>query len=187
MSGSGDMPTNLIQLLLQDHQEAKQMLERFDTLPASKRDEGFCELTHTLVRHEVAEEEVVYPQLRRYVDGGDDLADMRIAEQAKAEQLLADMEKAGVDSPEFPSMFTTLRSEVLAHAEAEEHSVFPELTATLHADDLRTMAKRYQMAKRAAPTHPHPHAPDTPPGNLVMGPVASIIDHVRDAVRGVRT
>jgi hemerythrin superfamily protein len=187
MSGSGDMPTNLIQLLLADHREAEQMLERFSTLPATKRDEAFCELTYTLVRHEVAEEEVVYPALRRYVDGGDDLADMRIAEQSKAEQLLADMEKAGVESAEFPSMFTTLRSEVLAHAEAEEQTVFPELTSNVTADDLRAMGKRYEMAKKVAPTHPHPHAPDTPPGNLVMGPVAAIVDRVRDAVRGVRT
>lgn len=187
MSGSGDMPTNLIQLLLQDHQEAKHLLERFDTLPASQRDEAFCELTYTLVRHEVAEEEVVYPAVRRYVDGGDDLADMRIREQSQAEQLLADMEKAGVDGAAFPTMFSTLRADVLAHAEAEEQSVFPELTASVHEDELRALGRRYETAKKVAPTHPHPHVPDTPPGNLVMGPVAAVVDRIRDAVRGVRT
>lgn len=187
MSGSGDMPTNLIQLLLEDHQQAKHLLERFDAVPASQKDEAFCELTYTLVRHEVAEEEVVYPAVRRYVDGGDDLADMRIAEQAQAEQLLADMEKAGVQSAEFATLLSTLRADVLAHAETEEQSVFPELSANVHEDELRTLGKRYETAKKVAPTHPHPHAPDTPPGNLVMGPVAAVVDRVRDAVRGVRT
>ena len=187
MSGSGDMHSELVALLLADHQEAKRLLERFGNLPASQRDEAFCELTYELVRHEVAEEEVVYPALRRYADGGDDIADMRIAEQSKAEQLLADMEKAGVESPEFASMFATLKTDVLAHAEAEERTVFPELSTNISADDLRQLGKRYELAKKAAPTHPHPHPPDTPPGNLVLGPVAALVDRVRDAVRGVRT
>lgn len=187
MTGSGDMHTNVVQLLLADHRQAEQLLERFHDTPADQRDEAFCELTYTLVRHEVAEEEVVYPALRRYVDGGDDLADMRIAEQAKAEELLAEMERAGVMSAEFPAMFNTLRSEVLAHAEAEEQSVFPELTTSVKADELLELGKRFDMAKKLAPTHPHPHVPDTPPGNLVLGPVAAVVDRVRDAVRGVRT
>lgn len=187
MSGSGDMHSELVALLLADHQEAKRLLDRFDSLPASQRDQAFCEVTYELVRHEVAEEEVVYPALRRYVDGGDDIADMRIAEQSTAEQLLADMEKAGVESPEFSSMFVKLRTDVLAHAEAEERTVFPELTSCIGADDLRQLGRRYETAKKAAPTHPHPHAPDTPPGNILLGPVAAVVDRVRDAVRGVRT
>jgi hypothetical protein len=35
-----------------------------------------------------------------------------------------------------------------------------------------------------APTHPHPHAPSTPPGNVVAGAAASIVDKARDALRG---
>jgi hemerythrin superfamily protein len=186
MDGSGDMHPELIALLLADHQEAKRLLQGFDSVPASERDSAFCEITHELVRHEVAEEEVVYPALRRFVDGGDDLADMRIKEQSQAEQLLADMEKAGVESPEFPAMFSKLRQEVLAHAEAEEQSVFPELSTNVNADELRHLGKRYELAKKAAPTHPHPHAPDTPPGNVVLGPVAAMVDRVRDAVRGIK-
>lgn len=184
--GSGDMHTELVPLLLADHQEAKRLLERFDTLPASERADAFCEIVHELVRHEVAEEEVVYPTLRRFADGGDDLADLRIKEQAAAEELLAKMEKAGVESAEFPAMFAKLRTEVLAHAEAEEKSVFPELGSSVNADELRSLGQRYDKAKKTAPTHPHPHAPDTPPGNVVLGPVAALVDRMRDAVRGVK-
>jgi hypothetical protein len=34
-----------------------------------------------------------------------------------------------------------------------------------------------------APTHPHPMAPDTPPGNVVSGALAKIIDSGKDLVR----
>jgi len=152
VNGSGDTPTQLVPLLLANHEEAKSRLQRVEQAAASKRDEAFCELTYALVRHEVAEEEVVYPAVRRYVDGGDDLADMRIAEQSKAEDLLAEMEKVGVGSPQFPAMFTTLRSEVLAHAQAEGQSVFSELSAS--PDELLELGKRYELAKMVAPTRP---------------------------------
>jgi hypothetical protein len=49
------------------------------------------------------------------------------------------------------------------------------------------LGERYKQAKAAAPTHPHPHAPDTPPANVVSGPVTALADRVRDAIRGVRS
>jgi hypothetical protein len=39
------------------------------------------------------------------------------------------------------------------------------------------------MAEKAAPTHPHPQAPSKPPFNLVLGPIATIVDRVKDAAR----
>jgi hypothetical protein len=33
------------------------------------------------------------------------------------------------------------------------------------------------------PTRPHPHAPDEPPANVALGPVAGALDRLRDAVR----
>ena len=40
-------------------------------------------------------------------------------------------------------------------------------------------------AKAVAPTHPHPRAPDTPPGNLVVGTAAGVVDRVTDTVSGI--
>ena len=45
------------------------------------------------------------------------------------------------------------------------------------------MGERYERAKASAPTHPHPHAPNTPPGNVVLGPIAALADRIRDAAR----
>jgi hypothetical protein len=38
-------------------------------------------------------------------------------------------------------------------------------------------------AKKLAPTRPHPRAPDTPPGNLLSGTVAAVMDKGRDLMR----
>ena len=69
------------------------------------------------------------------------------------------------NTSEFVTAFHRLRDEVLAHASAEEASAFPILeTATTEAERLE-LGTKYEKAKDKAPTHPHPHAPDTPPGN----------------------
>ncbi len=174
--------TGLIELLLLDHQKAKMMLGDFDGVPPANRSQAFCEITHALIGHEVAEEEVLYPAVRKHVDGGDELADERIAEQGEAERQLAELDKLDSQTDEFLALFAELRDAVLQHALEEEEKVFPRLAHVLDVDEQVHLGQRYERAKQAAPTHPHPHAPDTPPGNLVAGPVAAFVDRVRDVV-----
>lgn len=59
------------------------------------------------------------------------------------------------------------------------------LLGAVAVDERVELGRRYVKAKDAAPTHPHPHAPDTPPGNVVLGPVAALVDRVRDAAATV--
>jgi hemerythrin superfamily protein len=144
-----------------------------------------CELVHTLVGHEVAEELVVYPTVREEAPNCAQVADARLAEQAEAEGLLAEMEKLDQASATFASKFQTLRDAVLRHAEAEESTAFELLKQSTTMKEREVMGGRYQKAKDAAPTHPHPDAPDTPPGNKVVGPIAAVFDRARGALHKV--
>ena len=174
--------TDVIELLEADHRKAEQLLARFDTTSAGERDSYFCEVVNELVRDEVAEEVVVYPAIRKDAPGGDAEADARIREQSEAESLLNDMESMDAQSAQFETSFAHLRDVVLSHAKAEESSAFHLLQQSEDADARIMLGRRYEKDKRAAPTHPHPHAPDSPPGNLVLGPIASVFDKVRDAL-----
>lgn len=177
-------PDDVVRLLEEDHQLVKSRLEALSAASADGRAELFWKLTNDLVRHEVAEEVVVYPAVRD-VPGGDAIADARIAEQSEAEEKLAQMEKMDAASPEFAREVGTLKSAVLEHAKAEEETAFAMLLGALAPDRRIELGQRYTKAKDAAPTHPHPHAPDTPPGNVVMGPLAALVDRVRDAAATV--
>lgn len=174
------MAEDIVKLLKSDHQAAKALLQKFNTVSQS-REEYFCEVVQTLVGHEVAEELVVYPAIRQ-APGGDTVAQARLAEQSEAEELLANMESEDPASAEFSQKFIQLRTAVLAHAEAEESTVFPLLEQSTSVDQRGQLADRYTKAKDRAPTHPHPHAPDTPPGNKLVGPIAALFDRARDAV-----
>src|ERR1700722_9744123 len=100
--------TDVVELLLADHEEAKALLGRFDHIAPLERASYFCEVVTELVRHEVAEEHVVYPIIHRG-PGGVQEAKARIAEQAEAEELLADMEKLETLSERLAAKFAPLR------------------------------------------------------------------------------
>ncbi len=174
--------SDVLTLLKNDHQAVERLLGRFDDLAPGSRHEYFCEVVHTLVAHEVAEELVVYPTIREEGSSGNEVADARLAEQAEAEQLLAEMESQESASGAFTAKFKKLRDSVLAHAAAEESTAFPLLETATTVDERKELGTRYEKAKDHAPTHPHPHAPDTPPGNKLLGPIAAVFDHARDAV-----
>ncbi|HEX3947083.1 MAG TPA: hemerythrin domain-containing protein [Acidimicrobiales bacterium] len=174
---------DLLTQLLADHREVEDLFGEWDRTAPDQREAYFCALVPVLVGHEVAEEMVVFPALGGVDEMIRPVIDERLEEQASAEDLLAQMEKMDPASGAFATAFDKLRQSVLAHAEAEEQQVFPLLDQQAEVLDRPTLGIRYEKAKAAAPTHPHPHAPSTPPGNLVLGPIAAMADRVRDAVR----
>lgn len=176
---------DIVDLLTQDHEEAKRLLGKITSASPAQRNDLFWELVPALVTHEVAEELVVYPTIRSEAPDGDREVEPRLKEQQKAEEMLASMEKLDPTSDEFAQKLTKLRVAVLEHAEAEEQNIFPLLRALEHEEERAQLGARYEKAKASAPTHPHPNAPDTPPGNKVLGPIAAFADKVRDAAKGL--
>jgi hypothetical protein len=94
------------------------------------------------------------------------------------------MEKLDPTSSEFMVELLTLRTAVQQHATQEEVEVFP-LLAKLSSETLVSLGENYTAAKAAAPNHPHPNAPDAPPGNTFVGPIVAMIDRIRDAAARV--
>ncbi len=177
------MSKDVLDLLETDHRAVERLLDRFDETEVSERAAYFSEVVNTLVEHEVAEEVVVYPALRTTGPEGRDIADARIAEQAEAEKLLHEMESMEPRSGAFTARFKKLRQAVLDHASAEEATAFPSLRAGTRVEQRRELGDRYERAKRSAPSHPHPNAPDKPPGNMVVGPILALFDTARDAAQ----
>lgn len=176
-------PSKVVDLLQEDHEQVKALFDQLTRTAPEGRQDLFCHLVTELVRHEVAEEIVVYPAIRSDAPDGSAEVKPRLREQSAAEEKLAKMEKLDPTTPEFATELAELKSAVLAHAQAEEENVFPLLRAVEGDDTLMEMGARYERAKSSAPTHPHPHAPDTPPANKILGPIAALFDKARDAAK----
>jgi len=161
---------DIIEALRHDHQELRKMFARLEAATGKRRRDLFQRLVAELVRHEVAEEAI---------------ANARIKEESRAEELLKDMEKLDPGSAEFTAKLARLRRDVERHAEAEETKEFPRVAKKETTERLAQMGRTYEVAKKAAPTRPHPSTPNTPAANMVAGPFAAVLDRTRDAVRDV--
>ncbi|MET9803055.1 hemerythrin domain-containing protein [Streptomyces sp. NPDC006368] len=177
---------NVIQELTTDHREVDSLFAQIEALPAGdeKRRDLADELTIELIRHAVAEEEYLYPTVRRYVDGGDDLADKEIADHGEVERMLKELEGCEAGDARFDTLITQLRTTVSAHVTDEENRLFPLLAESCSAEALEKLGEKVRSAKKTAPTRPHPSAPDTPPANKLLAPGAGLVDRMRDMLTG---
>lgn len=175
------MAQGIIEALRNDHDEMQDIFARLEDATGEERKDLFQVLVAHLVRHEVAEEEILRPISRR--DAGARIVDARIKEESHAEVLLKEMEKLDVSSQEFADKLTKLRAEVESHAAAEEAVEFPKIEKAESPESLERLGKAYAVAKAMAPTHPHPSTPNTPIANLLIGPFAAVMDRTRDVVR----
>ncbi|MFP1625236.1 hemerythrin domain-containing protein [Streptomyces sp. 5K101] len=177
---------NVIEELTTDHREVDALFEKIEELPTAdgKRRELADQLTLELVRHSVAEEEYLYPAVRRYVDGGDDLADEELADHAEVEHMLKELESCRPVDDRFDTLLARLKRSVATHVQDEENRLFPLLADACPPHALDELGERIRSAKKAAPTRPHPSAPDTAPANKILAPGASMVDHLRDLLTG---
>ena len=177
------MAQDVIELIREDHQQFRQLFGQIETADAELRGDLFQQLVSGLARHEAAEETIVHPTLRDEVDDGRTIAEEVLEEESQAESLLARMEKMDPASGEFVEAFHSLRDDVLEHAEHEERDEHPRLREALSEERRREMGEGWLKLKQSAPTHPHPHTPQTPEVRAAVGPVAGAFDRARDAAR----
>ena len=97
----------------------------------------------------------------------------RLAEQAEAEQLLAEMESQESASGAFTAKFKKLRNSGTRPRRSGGVHRVPLLERATTVDERKELGTRYEKAKNRVPTHPHPHAPDTPPADKLLGPIAA--------------
>src|SRR5215218_6535968 len=140
------------------------------------------QVTIELVRHSVAEEVLVYPEVEEKVSAEE--AEHAREEHAQAEETLANLEKLDADDPAFDDELATLMAEIRHHIEDEEGEMFAQMRQVIDADELRKLGTRVEAFKKVAPTRPHPNVPNTPLARTAAGPAASLLDRMRDLATG---
>jgi hypothetical protein len=105
-------------------------------------------------------------------------------EHAEAEKTMKRLERMDADDPGFDSAVLELIKEIRHHVEHEESRMFTELRASFSREELVEMAEKVESVKKMAPTRAHPLTPNSAGVRAVLGPVASLLDHLRDAVSG---
>src|SRR5919112_582689 len=173
---------NVVELLRAQHERIRTLFDEVDKAADNEGKQAkFEELRRLLAVHETAEEMIVHPEAR-HADGGAAVVDVLLREERDAKEVLADLDGMRVTDLGFAGRFDTLRRAVLTHAETEEREEFPLLQESTDQKTLIRMASAVRAAEAMAPTHPHPGV-ESLTANLVAGPIASLVDRTRDAVR----
>lgn len=178
-----------ITLLKDDHQAVEELFEKFeqagDRAFKTKRrlvDEIITELSV----HAAIEEQVFYPATREARQENEETVLEALEEHHLVKLSLSELEKLDPADERFNAKVTVLMENVRQHVKEEEGEMFPKVRKAMKPEQLRALGEQLEEAKKSAPTRPHPAAPDEPPGNVVAGSMAAVMDVGKDAVRGVR-
>ena len=184
-----DEQRDVIEVLEHDHREVEEMFAELESLRGASTEEDQQrrkvlaeQVTIELVRHSVAEEVLVYPEVERKVSKEE--VEHAREEHAEAEETLAKLEKLDADDPAFDDELATLMREIRHHIEDEEGEMFAHMRKVIDADELRRLGAAVEGFKKVAPTRPHPNVPNETLPRLATGPAASLFDRMRDLATG---
>jgi hemerythrin-like domain-containing protein len=173
-----------IQVLTTDHEQVQDVLCRIDLGELSPTAPEVDQMARELSVHAALEEVVVYPAVDKLVPGGENFVEQHLREHQLVKNLLVEIEHAGADDRRL--LISALAVYVRAHVRREEGKLFPALCRHASEEQLADMSRSLERARSVAPTHPHPHAPRTPPANVVADAAASLLDRARDGVASRR-
>jgi hypothetical protein len=80
----------------------------------------------------------------------------------------------------FKANVTVLIESVRHQVEEKAGEFFPKVREVLGRKALQELGETLDAARKTAPTHPRPKAPDEPPGNLVANPAVAATDRAKD-------
>jgi hypothetical protein len=177
-----------ITMLKDDHATVEKLFKRFeqagDRAHVEKR-RIVDRIIEELSQHAAVEEMLFYPVTRATVPAVEDVALESIEEHHIVKWVLSELERMDPEDERFDAKVTVLIENVRHHVEEEESEYFPEVRAELGRKALTELGDAMVEAKRSAPLRPHPESPDAPPGNLVAGPMAGVVDRLGATVSGV--
>jgi hemerythrin superfamily protein len=177
-----------IALIKAEHREVEELFRRFERAgdgAAKQKRKLVDQMIVDLSQHAAIEEQVLYPWVREYIEGGDDEALEALEEHHVEKWLLWELEDLDPRDERFDAKVSVMMENVRHHVKEEESELLVHVRDVATRGELHDLAEALRSARRSAPSRPHPRSPDTPPANVAVAPIASALDHARDVGKGV--
>jgi hemerythrin-like domain-containing protein len=176
--------------LREDHKSVLGMLEVLDGAPmgSGAHSSGLETMVTNLIiaesQHEAIEEEFFWPAVRKALDNGDDLADEAIAQEEAGKKLLQRLNDGKPGDADYHDALQEFVKVGRQHIQYEQDVVWPLFEAVVDRDEREKIGEKLEVAKKIAPTRPHPETPSNSFIQKTMGTGAAMVDHVRDMASG---
>ena len=145
------MPRNVnaLVLLSNEHRAVEELFGRLSSARHVNREETIERLILELSVHAEIEEEILYPAIRRNVEGGRRLAIHAEQEHQQVKQMLKQLSKMDPDSREAEALIEELHQDVQAHVAEEEapDGLFAQLRESMDEESLQELGPRISEAR----------------------------------------
>lgn len=164
----GDLSTDVVMVLTRQHNKIRALLKRLSAIPGHKQG-GTAEdlsqrksivdmITVRLSQHEAAEEELLWPRVRKALPDGDHWADGALAQEQEGKKTLTALGRLGPDTGEFDSLVEQLEAQCRKHV-AYEYQVFLLLREAMPDEAREKLGQRILTAQKRAPRKRAAHKP----------------------------
>jgi hemerythrin superfamily protein len=173
-----------IAVLKADHRRVTELFDKFESLgdrAHKTRERTVAKIVEELSLHAGIEENVFYPAVReRLAEQGTPMVLESLEEHHVVKLLLSELESMDPGSERYVAKVTVLREIVDHHVEEEESEMFKQARGAFSRGELRDLGAELEAARKAAPTRPHPSAPDEPPASTVANVLTAPLDAAAD-------
>lgn len=174
--------------LRQDHKSVLGLFETLDGAPSGSgaQASGLETTVNNLIiaesQHEAIEEQYFWPAVREAL--GDALADKAVEQEQQGKKVLQRLEDGKPREPDYHEALQEFIKLGREHIAFEQEVVWPQVETAISREELEKIGEKLEVAKKIAPTRPHPDTPPNPAVLKTMGMGAAVMDHVRDAFTG---
>jgi len=140
-----------LQLLKQDHDEVKGLLEKLDSTTergVKTREELFTKVTRELEVHEAIEEEIFYPALKEHPKAKE-LVLEAYEEHHVVDNVMAEIRELPYDDEAWGAKLTVMKENVEHHIEEEEQEMFEQARDVFSKEELGELGARMEERKQA--------------------------------------
>lgn len=169
---------DVLEVLSEHHARMNRLCRRAAGLIGDEARMAFADLAQLIAVHEIAEQQMVHPIVRR-LRPDDHLVDRLLDEEGQISDTLSDAVRAAANG-HIDDTIGGLRDVVTAHSRREEHDEFPQFRRSVPVPERREMGRTIRAAEAAAAAEAGPRDP-APAGARALAQTA---DCVRDALAG---
>jgi hypothetical protein len=146
MATASDPELNAIDLMIEQHDEIDQLLQRLEGEPLEGKEKMlvFFELADKLTAHAEVEERIFYPAARASQHDGVSLESLE--EHTAIKRVVADMLGTDLEDARFGALLAVLHELVDRHNRGEEeHEVFPTLRESMTGAELSRLGREMKV------------------------------------------
>jgi hemerythrin superfamily protein len=141
--------TGVISLIKADHQDLEKVFVQLEEEQGDIK-ALLQQVAEMLIPHSKAEEDVVYPAIKKLVPDENSEVDDGIAEHHHVEETLKKLLAEDPDDPGADGLIAAMIGEVRHHVEEEEDDILPAFGKAASPQQLTELGDQFQAAKKAA-------------------------------------